>query len=645
MVIQKYFHYVLIAFVLIVTTTIYYPGLSGSYYFDDYPNIVNNHRIQIDKLEFDQIWEASWSGVSGKLKRPISVFSFSLNTYFTGLNPRPMKITNLAIHLLCGLGIIFLCRIILRNILSDNNLQTVNLISLVIGAIWLTHPIQLTSVLYIVQRMTSLASLFSIWAIVTYCLAREKMIIEKAKWIKFTPVIFLGFLSLFSKEIGILIPLYLLCIELFVFRFRCYSEKDTTILKRLFIFGLSIPAILVFCYLIYFPDKFLNYSLREFNLIERLLTESRVVVEYLKSIVIPNITELGLIKDNIEISKSLLQPISTLLSIIILLLLAVIAFISAKRFPYLSFGITWFFLGHSLESTIIPLELRFEHRNYLPSFGIIFALIIGLYEFFRKHEKLKYFSILVLFWVLSVSTVTLLRSIQWENEFTLASYDVERYPDSVRTNLIMGSVYQNVYSKTKDDQTKLLIYNDGIKYFEKAGELNPNSIVPIIAKSSFTCIHSDIYPKNELQDIKYKVRHNLFGPEPLNAIISLSRYAIDGKCNIAKDDYLQIMYGALSNKSLKGKHKAQILVLLADYYGAIMQDIETAINLMKEAVKEQPKNLAFRIDLSKLLLVNNDYEGALAEIKNLHKLNKYGTYTNTINKTLEFINSHRYSTF
>ncbi len=641
MTISNRLFFFIVAIFCSLTVGLYYPGLNGNFHFDDYPNIVNNFRLHLDSLHPTAIWEATWSGITGNLKRPISVLSFSLNTYFTGLDAGPMKITNLLIHLLCGIGITLLSKLLIQNWFNNKETSKVNLISLVIGAIWLTHPIQLTSVLYITQRMTSLASLFSICAIISYCIARKKFLSENSKWYYFIPVVVLGILSILSKEIGVLIPLFLLCIEIFVYKFKCYSKKDTKILCVLYLLVIAVPALMLASNLITQPERILKYSLREFTLWERLLTETRVVTEYLKTIISPNISELGLLKDNTEISKSLFQPSSTLFSTVLLLILIILSALSYKKYPYIGFGIMWFLIGHSLESTIFPLELKFEHRNYLPSFGIIFTIVVALNTFFSKNNKLKYAYILFSLWLIALSTVTFMRATQWKNEYTLALYDVERNPNSPRANIIMGSIYQSVYGYTKESKLKDELYKEGIIYFQNAEILRPNSITPLLAKSIFACEHLNQIPKQDLQQIKLKIKSSTLDSEPQNAITLLSKNVIDGKCNIPRMDFLQIMYAALLNPSLKGKHRAQVLANLSGYYGAVVRDIDTAVDLLQEAVTETSANMVYKIELSKLMLINGEYEDSLSLINNLKKIDKYGTYSKTINEALEFIETYK----
>ncbi len=158
----------------------YSPGLSGDFLFDDDANIVHNDNIHIHKLTPASLKGAALSGHSGPLKRPVSMLSFALNYYFAGLDTFYFKLTNVVIHLLNGIGLFFLTRLILAAYrerheprLTDRHLLV---LSLAVSAAWLLHPLNLTGVLYVVQRMTSLSALFVIWGLVLYMAGRRRMI-------------------------------------------------------------------------------------------------------------------------------------------------------------------------------------------------------------------------------------------------------------------------------------------------------------------------------------------------------------------------------------------------------------------------------------------------------------------------------------
>ena len=357
--------------------------------------------------------------------------------------------------------------------------------------------------------------------------------------------------------------------------------------------------------------------------------------------VLPNITELGLVNENIVISKSLVQPISTIFSILLLLLLIILAGLSYKRAPYISFGITWFIIGHALESTIFPLDLRYEHRNYLPSFGIFLAICISISKVCQTRDKEISAYILLSVWLIAVSTVTLMRSFEWKNDISQSLSEVERHPESSRANMIMGSVYQAIYINSKDAETRNKLYSEGIKYFHNTKILDPNSVTPLLATSIFNCLHLNRMPKHDLQRVLTKIQATNFKPDLLNALALLTSHVIDGKCQNSNRDYLNIMNNALSNPNLKGKYKAQVLYLLSNYYNTVAKDIDIAEVLLEEAAEFNPSNFSYKIELSKLMLANGDYQGALSLIQELNKIDKYRTYSKTISESLEFIEKHR----
>ena len=151
---------------------VYAPALTGGFVFDDVPNIVrNSHIAQVDS--FQSAWQAGFTNMSGPLGRPVAMLTFAVNVYFTGLDPWWMKLTNLAIHLL-NTGLVFLLAIRLVPLLSRSPLDMADArwLAVAIALIWAIHPLNLTSVAYIIQRINSLATLFSLLAILSYLRAR-----------------------------------------------------------------------------------------------------------------------------------------------------------------------------------------------------------------------------------------------------------------------------------------------------------------------------------------------------------------------------------------------------------------------------------------------------------------------------------------
>ena len=131
-------------FIILACIWAYAPGLQGGYYFDDPANIVENNLLHIDSLQPAEIWQAMWSGQASHLKRPVSMLTFAINYYYFGLDPGAMKIVNLLIHIFNGLALLYLIRVFIKN--SAQKYQEPKLlaiVSLVVVACWLLHPINL----------------------------------------------------------------------------------------------------------------------------------------------------------------------------------------------------------------------------------------------------------------------------------------------------------------------------------------------------------------------------------------------------------------------------------------------------------------------------------------------------------------------
>jgi tetratricopeptide (TPR) repeat protein len=168
-------------------------------------------------------------------------------------------------------------------------------------------------------------------------------------------------------------------------------------------------------------------------MVERLLTESRVLWHYIGFIVLPDIHHLGLFHDDIRISRGLLAPPSTLLAIGGLVVTLLIAVAKKKQIPIVSFAILWFLAGHLLESSLFGLEVAYEHRNYLPAFGILFA-ISYIYVWASRHWNTRLRFVVAISIVLTLGFATWSRANTWKDIYSLAEANVANHPNSPRAN-------------------------------------------------------------------------------------------------------------------------------------------------------------------------------------------------------------------
>ena len=429
--------FLLVSFLLAIWA--YYPSLSGSFTFDDVANVSDNEYLKIESFSPAELWQASLSSHSGPLKRPVAMFSFAVNHVFTGMDPWWMKLTNLLIHLFNALVLFFFCKEFFVAIERRTGIA-LDFAPYLMSGIWLVHPVNLTAVSYIVQRMTSLSATFVLISLYLYLRLRNSSYLPQRAWILSGLMMFSWALGLFTKEVAALLSIFVFVIEWQIFGFQTDSSRQRTHMRLLW-FLLAVPWLVGACYVVYKPSFLLAaYEIRDFTLVERLLTETRIVVEYIRLILVPDIQDMGLYHDDIVISTSFFSPITTLLSTLFILALLVSAFMLRKRFVLYSLGVFWFFGGHILESTVHPLELMFIHRNYLPTLGVFFVLAGPLNLLAKKHRNLVITGLVCVLLACALCTRSL--SHHWSGDYRMMILEALNHPLSVRANFRAGQVFK-----------------------------------------------------------------------------------------------------------------------------------------------------------------------------------------------------------
>lgn len=434
-----------LSILLAASALVYLPGIRGPFLFDDYSNILLNDFVKLQEFAKDDLYHAAYSLKAGPLGRPIAVVSFALNYYFAGsfATSVSFKLTNLLIHLVNGLLIFWLLRLVFARAVSGNNgepRQTTTVLAAAVALLWIVHPIQLTSVLYVVQRMTELSALFVLLGLICYVKGRLRVCSGRPHGITLIVVglVGCGALGLLSKENAALLPVFAGTLELTLFSrempWRLWPTLSTG-KKQAIIWGVAVltgtATIAVFAY------AFPGYANRPFGLTERLMTESRVLWFYLSLIVLPRLPAFGLYHDDIVLSTSLLSPWTTLPSVIGICALLVLALVARRSQPLLTLGILWFFAGHLIESTIIPLELVHEHRNYLASLGPL-IVIVQLVAIGTKTLQLpKLWGVLPLI-ALVFGLTTFQRADQWSDLNKQYRYSAIHHPNSPRAQASLG---------------------------------------------------------------------------------------------------------------------------------------------------------------------------------------------------------------
>lgn len=638
---QRHLPITLLLACLALAFLVYFPGTSGYFMFDDTINIVDNNRIKIQSLDFPTLKQAALSGDAGMLGRPLSVLSFALNYYFNGLSPYHFKLTNIVIHLLNGICVYALTLLILETCrqrdLTGFSQAYARWISLAVAAAWLLHPLNLTGVLYIVQRMTSLAALFTLLGLISYLQGRQRLASGKAGWgwILASFALFAP-LAAFSKENGALLPVFMLLIEFIFFRFQAPSAAARRTLIALFGISVVLPFAALTMYSIANPAWLTGgYSIRDFTLIERLMTEARVMWFYMQTIVAPNLSQLGMYHDDIPISRGLLEPASTLIACLGILLLAVFAFLFRKRHPIAAFGILFFLVGHSLESSTLALELVHEHRNYLPIYGLLLTLFYYLLYPLRHSQSLKTRQILAGLFILLLAGLTFMRATQWGNPFLMKEMAVANHPNSIRSNIDIGSLYAAMPASSQAQADEY--YRRAYEHFAKASSLSPADTLGLFGLIGLNSKHQLPIEESWVHALAGRIERYPFSPNTGNSIVSLEKCVTGGNCKLPSETMVTLMQAALSNPTLQGKAKAQVLFAWSDFQFRIKQDRDAAAKAAYEAAAAFPKELEFQLTLVKMLINMGKTNEAKTQIERTRQLDKMQAHAASLNELEELI--------
>ncbi len=435
-----------LAVALLATVLVYLKGLSGEFIYDD-----------ISNFETLNSWvrgEADWQSVvlnhnAGPLGRPLSMLTFLGNAAFSGVDPYWFKLTNLVVHLLIGV-VVFQ---VLRRLSGRDPLlcSASEAIALLITAIWLLHPMMVGTVLYAVQRMAMLSALFMLLAMLSYIIGRERIISGNQRhgliWI-FGGVPSFTFLGVMCKENALLAPMLCAVIEWVYFKPAPTFRRPPMV--RLFLFvGFLLPVVAGLLLFALRPEFFLQgYDNRPFTAYERLLTQGRVLFDYVGNLLIPIGPSMSLFRDDYPLSKGPLMPWTTSLALCGWILAVATAYRLCKTIPAYSAGIGIFLVGHIMESSIFPLLLYFEHRNYLPSLGIFLAaagLIAYAFERIRPrlvHPKVVAVTAPVAL-ILVLAGSAFARVMIWSDNELLLTESLKRYPDSRTARLALAELEMN----------------------------------------------------------------------------------------------------------------------------------------------------------------------------------------------------------
>lgn len=490
-----------------LSAAVFLPGLSGDFVFDDKSNIVDNPAVHLASLSLASVSDVAFGVQPGGITRVLPTLSFAIDYWRGGgaADPSVFKATNLTIHALTTavLAWFFLAVLMAAGVARSRAAAG----ALALALAWAVHPLQVSSVLYVVQRMQTMNTLFTLLALLAYLNGR----LAQFRGTSGRPYFLVGTLAwicaLGSKEDGVLLPAYALCLELTVLRFRADDPGITKALRKLFsVAVIAATALFIFVILPHYWTSG-NYYGRDFSSAERLLSQARVLCMYLWQIVAPVPSHMPFYYDWLQPSAGLLQPASTLLSIAFLSGLLGLAWAFRSTRPLFALGIFLFFSSHVITSNVIPLELAFEHRNHFGLIGIVLAVgdLVSLGASRIQQEKAAALATCAI--LIGLGAVTYSRATSWSSRLELAKTSTELASGSSRA---WNSLCMTYFDLSKGEPGQMLDY--AINACDAGSRYSSTSISSLVNLVAYKSRRGDATAEDWAR-LKRRVKTVNMGPE------------------------------------------------------------------------------------------------------------------------------------
>lgn len=402
---------------LLLAAWVYAPALGSKLYLDS-TKLYQLERVYEEQGRAVNPGDIGFGSEKGRI---VSQVSFYLNIMSAdGLDTRAVKLTNVVIHLVNAALVYVLAILVLaKSSFAERRFLLAGLIALA----WLLSAVNVGSVIYAIQRMNQLSTLFTLLALIVYMYTRDSVLAGAASAARLVlaiiGILLLAVLAYGSKENGVLLFAFIAMVEFYLYpTIPRFLEKRS----RLIVFSLVV-LVMIGVFTAWIADSYwVESTTRNFTMGERLLTQCRILWVYIGQLILPSSLATGLYQDGYPISRGLFSPATTVFGLAGLLGLVAFSLYNRndEKWQLVAFGIAFFLAGHILESTILPLELYYEHRNYLPSVGLYMALILAGYLLLSRIRlaaavvaAVAYFALFVL--------VAHAKALTWTDE--LAAYD------------------------------------------------------------------------------------------------------------------------------------------------------------------------------------------------------------------------------
>jgi hypothetical protein len=503
------------AMLLVAAVFAYWPGLAGPFVLDDFGSIAElGDRGGV--RDWDTFKAFVFGGHAGPLGRPVALLSFLIDGNNWPTDPWPFKRTNLIIHLVNAVLLGLLTTKILR--LLDFDEQDARWIALISTGFWLLHPFLVSTTLYAVQRMAQLATLFVFAGLNAYLYGRSFLASRplKAYVVMSFSIGLFTVLAVYSKENGILLPLLIGVVEITILASR--QNRISALNPYWGTLFIVVPTAFVLLYLgerVTRDDFFDIVPPRNYSAYEGVLTQTRVLFDYVRHWFIPELYTSGVYQDHFLKSSGIVAPITTLISTILHFGLITLSVVKRREWPLFAFAVLFFYGAQVLESSVLNLELYFEHRNYTSAAFLILPLIVLL----RRKATGRTFVIVGAAALLLLGSFTRYSATIWQDFPSIVEASARKAPTSARAQAQYAT---QLFNATRYDES-LQVIDDAI---ENAASDHP---VLLVNRMIILC-QRGILSRSDFDSVASSLSNSYYDGRSIKLYTRLTESIVTEKC-------------------------------------------------------------------------------------------------------------------
>jgi tetratricopeptide (TPR) repeat protein len=585
-------------FLFLVTVFAYWPGLGGPFVLDDEGSIGALGRLG-GVVDWQTFTAYVFGGNTGPTGRPVALLSFLIDGNTWPTDPWPFKRTNLAIHLINAalLGVLIVKILRLLNIEKRNALW----IALLATAGWVLHPFLVSTTLYAVQRMAQLSTLFVLAGLIGHLYGRSLLLrsTTKAYWVMATSLSLFTLLALLSKENGILLPLLVGVVEFTVIASR--QDQLPKLNRYWAMLFIVMPSLAIVAYL---AVKVIGYDFfeivppRDFSIYERVLTQPRILLDYFQHWFVPKLYTTGVFQDHFIKSTGVFSPVTTILSFAVHITILSVAIANRRKWPLAALAALFFYASHVLESTVLNLELYFEHRNYLATA----FLALPVFALMQRKLSRQLFLFAAIGILLVLASFTRYSATIWQDFPSMVEASARKAPTSARAQAQYATILFNAQR-----------YEESLQVLDRAIEVIPTNSPLLLVNRMIILCNLSALNNAEVERVARALSEVAYDVRLMNLYTSFTSSVATNSCPDTAMRTLRTMYTGMlgvphnaNAQSLEFSHLNYLAGMVDVYLG---EPLDAVAAFEKSLLAEAGANHAMM--MAALLATHEYYDEAL----------------------------------